>query len=314
MRLWKDGNGQTAQEIQRADVGRLLPMRRRDTHKGNYGRAAIVGGCVEYTGAPYLSAAACLRAGAGYTTLFVPQKILPYYMLKAPELLLAPLNDGDRVAFKERDFEKLLSYDSIALGMGCGASMDVALAAKYLIKNFTGRLILDADALNSLAKYDGENLYKVFAAKVGDIVLTPHCMEFSRLIGESVRDILDKGVLAPQSFAKQTGVSVLLKNAVSVLSDGTRTWVNTAGTVGQAKGGSGDVLSGVIAGLCACGLSAFDGTAAGAWLCGRAAEIAVQETGEYSLLASDTIACLGRAFKEALSSKPEYADKERGNE
>jgi NAD(P)H-hydrate epimerase len=122
------------------------------------------------------------------------------------------------------------------------------------------------------------------------------------LTGDSVNDILDKGVLAPQSFAEQMGVSVLLKNAVSVLSDGTRTWVNTAGTVGQAKGGSGDVLSGVIAGLCACGLSAFDGAAAGAWLCGRAAEIAVQETGEYSLLPTDVIDKLGKAFLYATEN------------
>ncbi|MBO5240967.1 MAG: hypothetical protein J6B56_06085 [Clostridia bacterium] len=142
-------------------VASLLPKRKRNTNKGDYGKAAIVAGSEEYTGAAYLAAAACLRAGAGYTALFVPENIFPYYVLKMPEVLLKKF---DRL-------EDLLIYDSIAYGMGMGVSEKVADGAAWLIGHFTGKLILDADALNSLAKY--RNLSEVFAQKKGDVLLSP---------------------------------------------------------------------------------------------------------------------------------------------
>lgn len=279
------------------ETAELLPPKKRNSHKGSYGRAAIVAGSAKYTGAAYLSAAAALRSGAGYTTLCVPENLLPLYALKLPEVLLEPMEGGDRVAFTEEGFKKLLTYDSIAFGMGTGVSEDIFKGAAYLLCNYKGRLILDADALNSLAKYGGKETESIFADKKCDVLLTPHLKEFSRLTGESTDDLLTKGLNAPKDFAKKRGVTVLLKGAATVISDGKRTALNVAGTAGQAKGGSGDVLSGLIAGLCAGGLSAFDGACAGAYLAGKAAEFAAAETGEYSLTASDEIAYLGRAFR-----------------
>ena len=242
---------------------------------------------MEDTGAAYLSTAACLRSGAGYTTLYVPKNILPYYFLKAPEALLKPINDGDRVEFKEKSFQELLSYDSIAYGMGMGVSLDVALGAKFLIQNFTGKLILDADGLNSLAFYGKENVKDLFLQKKCDVLITPHGKEFSRISGKSVEDIRLNGKALAENFARECKISVLLKNAVSVITDGTETYLNDTGNSGQAKGGSGDVLSGVIAGLCAQGVSAFHAGVLGAYLTGKTAELIVSERGEYSMLASD---------------------------
>ena len=277
-------------------VGGIVKPRKRNSHKGNYGRAAIVAGCEKYTGAAYLSALACLRSGAGYTTLFLPEKLIPYYVLKAPEALLESINEGGRVAFNEENFEKLLAYDSIAYGMGLGESEDVALGAEYLVLNYTGRLILDADALNSLARYKKEGLKALFAAKKCDVVLTPHVKEFSRLSARTTTEILQGGLAVATEFAKEYGVTLLLKNAASIVTDGARVAANTAGCAGQAKGGSGDVLSGVVAGLLAGGLDVFEGVAAAAYLAGRAAELAAQTQGDYALLATDVIDCLGRAF------------------
>ncbi|MBQ8322696.1 MAG: NAD(P)H-hydrate dehydratase [Clostridia bacterium] len=282
--------------VSREEIAALLPKRKRNTHKGCYGRAAIVAGSVEYTGAAYLATAACLRSGAGYTALFVPKGLLTHYMLKAPEALLVASNEGDRYEFNARKMQELTAYDSVAYGMGMGASIAVAEGALWLLGNYTGTLILDADALNSFAFFGREKLAKAFAQKKCDVVLTPHIKEFARLSEESVGTISEKGFDAPEAFAKTHGVTVLLKNAVSVVTDGERTALNTAGTAGQAKGGSGDVLAGVIAGLCAQGLSGFDGARAGAYLVGKAAEIAAKEQGEYSLLATDTIERLGKAF------------------
>ena len=277
-------------------VKALLPRRKRHSHKGTFGRAAIVAGSVEYTGAAYLATAACLRAGAGYTTLFAPADILPYYMLKAPEALLQPLCEGKRAVFSEERFSKLLAYDCIAYGMGMGVSEEVAKGAEYLLGAYTGKLLLDADGLNSLAAYKSEALKELFKRKTCDVLITPHVKEFSRLSGEDVASITEQGLFAPVKFAKEHGVHVLLKNAVSLLSDGERKYVNAAGNSGQAKGGSGDVLAGAIAGLCASGLSPFDGACVAAYVVGKAAELACEKIGEYSLTASDLIAYMGASF------------------
>ena len=293
-----------AGELRRADIGiklpengyatliekdgLTLPKRKRNSHKGFYGRAAIVGGSKQYTGAAYLSAAACLRAGVGYTTLFVPQTILPYYYLKAPELLLR--------AWDKEAMDELLGYDSVAYGMGMGVSQDTAAGAAWLLERYTGRLVLDADGLNSLAVYEKDNLLKLFSNKKCEVVLTPHCKEFSRLSGKTVSEILEEGLNAATEVAKTHGVTVLLKNAATVITDGEKIVVNTAGNSGQAKGGSGDVLSGVIAGLCATGVSGFEAAKLGAYLCGVSAELAAEQIGEYALTATDIVAYMGRAF------------------
>ncbi len=282
--------------IGKDEVAALLPKRKRNTHKGTYGRTAIVAGSKKYTGAAYLAAAAALRSGAGYTSLFVPENILQSYLLKLPEVLLSPIGEGDRVAFSEKNFEKLLSFDSVAFGMGTEASEDVFEGVKYLLKTYSGKLILDADALNSLAKYGRGHLEELFAEKKCDVLLTPHYKELSRLTGDCVGTVAEKGLDAPGAFAKALKATVLLKGASTIVTDGARTAVNIAGTPGQAKGGSGDVLSGLIAGLCAGGLSAFDGGCAGAYLAGKAAEFAAEETGEYSLTASDEILYISDAF------------------
>ena len=291
-----------AEWLDESAVRRLLPKRKRNVHKGSFGKAAIVAGSKAYTGAAYLSAAACLRAGAGYTTLFVPENILPFYLLKAPEILLKSICDGTEFSFEQSRMKALLSYDSIAYGMGMQCMESVALGAEYLLKNYTGKLILDADGLNSLAKYKKESLNRLFSEKKCDVVLTPHCKEFSRLTGVPVKEILELGMCAATEYAKENEVTLLLKNAATVITDGQKIHVNTAGNSGQAKGGSGDVLSGVIAGLCAMGLCGYDGACAAAYWCGIAAESAAQKVGEYSLTATDVIAELGSALITRLHS------------
>ena len=266
------------------EISVLLPKRKRNTNKGDYGKVAIIAGSEAYTGAAYLATSACLRAGAGYTALFVPESIFPYFVLKLPEALLRKI--GKR--------EEWLFYDAIAYGMGMGVSKEVACGAEWLVEHFSGKLILDADALNSLAKYS--DLQRVFAKKKGDVLLTPHVKEFSRLSGESVEEFLEKCENAAREFAKRFGITLLLKNARSVIDNGTKMRVNERGNAGQAKAGTGDVLSGVIAGLCASGLSAFDGACAGAYVVGLSAELATQKIDERSLVASDVISYLGRAF------------------
>ena len=291
-------NGITAKR-----VAKLLPKRGRNTHKGCYGKSAIVAGSEKFLGAPVLSTKACLRSGAGYTYLFTPIKERAVYAVRLPEAIISPLRF---------DVETLCRFDAVAIGMGMGENKKVARLAQKLLVNFTGRLVLDADALNSLARYKKDKLKELFANKKCDVIITPHCKEFSRLTGKSVNDILENPCALAEKYAHEWGITVLLKNAYTVITDGVKTVINDKGTAGQAKGGSGDLLSGLIAGLCAQGLSTFDGGTAGAYLAGRAAEIAEREYGEYSLLATDVIDCLGEAFLELRIA--ENTDKQSDDE
>ena len=289
-------------------VKNVLPKRKRNTHKGSYGKAAIVAGSEQYLGAAYLSCSAekatlaCMRSGAGYTTLYLPEKLLSAFALKMPECLLKSINDGGRYAFNEETMRELLAYDTVAFGTGMGVSQDVYLGVKYLLENYQGKLILDADALNAWAEFGKDELLAICQKKKCSVVLTPHIKEFSRLSGEGVQNILSQGLFAPKAFAKAHNLTVILKNAATIITNGERTFVNVRGTSGQAKAGSGDVLAGVVTGLCASGLSVFDAGCVGAYLTGKAAELAVEKIGEYSLLASDVIAYLGGAFCHILHS------------
>ena len=289
-----EGHGY-ARLVEEEEVAQHIPRRRRNSHKGNYGRATVVAGSEKYTGAAYLSAAAAVRSGAGYTTLLLPSALFPLFALKIPEALLKTTNDGGRYLFNEEILAEI-PKGAVAYGMGMDLSEEVAKGAEYLLAHHEGTLILDADALNSLAVYRRECLSELFQNASCEVVLTPHPREFARLIDRPCEEVLQNALPLAQAYAKAWGATVLLKGAATILTDGKRTLINTSGTAGQAKGGSGDVLSGVIAGLCASALNGFDGAVCAAYLCGKAAELATADLGEYSLTASDVIAYLGKAF------------------
>lgn len=290
----EEGNGY-ARLADQEEVSLMLPKRKRNSHKGDYGRATVIAGSLRYTGAAYLSALAAVRSGAGYTTLMLPEALFPLFALKIPEVLLKTTNKGGRYAFNEQILSEV-PKGAVAYGMGMDVSEDVALGAEYLLSHHEGTLILDADALNSLAEYRAGELQTLFQNARPEVVLTPHPREFARLIGSTVSDVVENALSLAKRYAKEWGVTVLLKGAATVVTDGVRTLINDRGTAGQAKGGSGDVLSGVIAGLCASSVNSFDGAFCAAHLCGVAAELATKEIGEYSLTASDVIAYLGKAF------------------
>lgn len=275
----------------------MLPKRVRDSHKGTYGKCAVVGGSLAYTGAPYLSASACLKSGVGYVALFVPKGILPYYLLKAPEVLIRPLRGETEFVFDKTFLSDLLTYDAIAYGMGMGATEDVLKGAKYLLSHYEGKLLLDADALNALSTLSESEMQTLFTKKKCEVVLTPHLKEFSRLVKKEIDEIKESGLAFLQAFAKRLGVTLLLKGATTTIVDKTgETTLNTTGCSALSKGGSGDVLSGLIAGLMASGASVAEGAKIGAYLLGKSAEIASKDQGEYSTTPTDVISYLGVAF------------------
>ena len=186
----------------------------------------------------------------------------------------------------------MLEFKSLAIGMGLGVSEETYKTVCYFIRNFKGRLIIDADGLNSLAKYGVD----VLKEKNCEIILTPHVGEFSRLIDKTVSEILYDFIDTAKEFAKNYGVILLLKSACSVITDGEKSILNTTGNSGLAKAGSGDVLSGFLAGMLLRDGETIELTAVSAYVFGKAGEIASKEQNEYTVTASDVIRALPKAI------------------
>ena len=269
------------------DIAALFPKRKPDSHKGDFGVAAIVAGYGSL-GAPVLSVGAALKAGAGYTKLYLPPELYP-----APrERLLAAMQMPACMLVELNGIGELLPADAIAYGMGAGVSEWVYETVRTILADYRGKLVLDADALNAISAY-GKDVLKT---KMCEVIVTPHPKEFSRLTGKSVEEILKDPIGAAKAFAEEYGVTVLLKNHRSVITNGERIVINTIGSPALAKGGSGDVLSGFLAGTLARGLAPFAAAVASAYILGRAGELAAFEMGEYSPDATDIIRYLPRAI------------------
>lgn len=288
-----------AELCESGDFAKFFPPRKKNTHKGTFGRAAILAGSLLYTGAPLLSAAAALRCGCGYTQLCVPEEMYPHYIGKLPEAILtaAPSENGALCA--DEEFLRTLAANagSIAVGMGCGVSRALYDCVALLLSEYSGTLVLDADALGALAAY-GVDILKEKSCRV---VLTPHLKEFSRLCGKSVEEVAKNGPALAKQFAAEYGAVVLLKSHTCFVTNGRAGRFITEGTPALAKGGSGDVLAGIAAALAARGISAADSAACAAFLLGRAGRYAAEyPSNEYSATATDVIACLPRAVTSLM--------------
>lgn len=274
-----------------------LPRRPDDAHKGDVGRVAIIGGCVgEVTmiGAVALAANAAMRSGAGLVRLFVPETLM------APALVLAPTCTACRLP---RDAAGLLSAvfdfgaDVAAIGPGLGESLPAEAVVDF-IRRFPGPILVDADGLNRVAECPGFT-----AVGIDRVILTPHPGEAARLLaagGHSVAIGSDAAARrqAALALAEQYRCVVALKGRGTIVTNGERLYVNETGNSGMATGGSGDVLTGVIAGLIGQKLPAFEAAVLGVYLHGLAGDFAAEEYGRLSMTAEDVISFLPVAFSE----------------
>ena len=257
-----------------------LPKRRPDAHKGDCGRILIVAGSRGMAGAAALASEAAYRAGAGLVTLAVPDAILDTVA-------------GLQVCATLRPFplEGEVQADVVAVGPGMGSA--AALEIRKLVDATTLPLVLDADGLNAYA--DQPDL---LVARGRTRILTPHPGELARLTGSTPAAINRNRRKAAEAAARRFKSIVVLKGRGTVVTDGRRTRINETGNAGMATGGTGDVLTGVIASLIGQGMEPFEAARLGVHLHGRAGDLAAREMGERSLLATDVIDYLPAAILE----------------
>ena len=283
----------------------LFPTRKSDSHKGTYGTLVIVGGSEKYVGAPYLAAlgASALRTGCGIVKIAAPEFLMPALRSRVTECTLFPLDaenghirpDGKLAAATD-------GASAVICGMGIGDTPATAETVRFLLDTLKCPLLLDADALNALSKD-----LSVLDGHRQSVVITPHIGEMSRLIKKDTAFVKENKQSAAEKFAAEYNAVVLLKDNESVITDGSETLINRAGTPAMAKGGSGDLLAGIIGGMLARGVPALYSAAAGAYIAGKAAEKAVKNSNEYSLLPSETAAYVADAVTEIINKNKKEA-------
>ena len=281
------------------DCLQCLPPRSGECNKGDFGYIALVAGSTEYSGAAKLAnmAAAAMRSGAGVVKLAVPASIAHAVMPYLCESTLFPLSETDgQLLFREDEFRELVrNVRSVAFGMGCKTGKNTALALRYLLNNYDGDLVIDADGLNVLA-LTGTDILR--GCRPHAVILTPHVREFSRLTGASAEDISANKADLARRFAAEHGVILLLKGSDTVVTDGDSVHLIKRGCAGMATAGSGDVLSGIIAALL--GYSSHSVVQATAYVNGLAGEFAQQKTNSISMIASDTVSCIVQAITSIM--------------
>ena len=262
----------------------VFPERKKNSHKGDFGQLLTYCGSPFMTGAAILCANAALRSGVGLVNIARDEKTLSVLQNHLTEPIFSPLSAD--VYERQSEFLKL-SQKATACLIGCGMGKDEGDAAvcEHIIKNVKTPIILDADGINAIAA--NKHILREAAETP---VITPHPLEFSRLIGKEVSEIQQNRLSLAREFAKEYGCVVVLKGASTVTAspDGFAA-VNTTGSSGLAKGGSGDVLAGLIASFRAQGMSAFDSAASGVFLHGLACDILCRTSSERSVLPSDLI-------------------------
>ena len=263
-----------------------LPQRPSDAHKGTMGTLVSLTGSTGFSGAAILSAKAALRSGVGLLYQVLPKGIYPIFASSVYESVCVPLGDSDRASLKKDDIPDIAPYlekaTAVLIGCGSGNTDDTAAIAEAAVKSAGRPVIIDADGINALARH----IHILDEAK-SEVVLTPHVKEFSRISGMSMEEILSEPAEAALMFCeKHPGVTLVLKGAAE----------NIAGNSGMAKGGSGDVLAGVIASLAAQGAEVFDAAVCGVHIHALAGDIAAAEYSRTAMLPSDIIDALPQIY------------------
>ena len=275
-----------------------LPRRERDSHKGDYGKLLIVAGSEGYTGAPVFAAEGALRSGAGLVYLGVPRDVYPMVATRCSSAMPFPLPDNP-----EQLVERARSCDVVLAGPGLGRSSQAKQLVFRLIEEIEGPLVLDADGLNAL-----EGQAQRLRTRTGLTVLTPHDGEFARLAGCSLP--LNDRVEQAAELAQDTGCVVVLKGHETLTVDPQgRVWRNTTGSPGMAKGGSGDILAGMIASLLGqkqltgCVSCPGELVAWAVYLHGAAGDAAAAQYGEYGMLPDDTLAAVAGVLQTHIQAE-----------
>src|SRR5688500_11486939 len=300
--LLDDVAGPYIELLTRDRMRELVPARASDSHKGDFGRVLIIAGSLGKTGAAYLAAIGALKSGAGLVTIATPRSCLPIIAAMAPEFMTEPLDETASGGIDYASLDRVLDIpaDVIACGPGLGQEPATSAFVQGLLERAGVPLVLDADALNAFSG-DPDRL---MGRDGVDVIITPHPGEMARLLNTSIESVQHDRLRHAGEFAVQHRLHVALKGHRTVIAgpDG-RTFVNLTGNAGMATGGTGDILTGMIAAWFAQLLDAEAATKRAVYLHGSAGDLAEADEGEVSLTAGDLASRIGDAILELTARR-----------
>jgi NAD(P)H-hydrate epimerase len=275
--------------IDSEELARLLPPRRTSSHKGDYGRLLLIAGSPGMTGAAALAARAALRAGAGLVTVAVPRSLAPILEGLVVEAMTLPLPETPEGTISPEALGPILKFcvgiDAVALGPGISRDRGTGRLVRSLVRRCPAPLIIDADGLNLIARHP-----RVLKKSSSSLILTPHPGEMSRLTGQSKEELLADREGAALGFARKYNLTLVLKGAGTLIAAPSGPlWINLSGNPGMATGGSGDILTGLIAGLRVQGLNDSAAARIGVLAHGLAGDRAARRRGMMGMLPSDLL-------------------------
>ncbi len=290
-----------------SDFAALLARREREGNKGSYGHVLVIGGSLGKAGAAAMAGFAALRAGAGLSTIATPRSALATVAAYHPEVMTVPLaetEDGtiSLAALESKSMDSLLERKTLAIGPGISRNSETAGFVRAIVMRRDHAVVVDADALNAF-----EGMADILDGRGRIAVITPHPGEMARLTGLSIAEIQANRLEVARNFAREHELIVVLKGHRTLIAapDGT-VWVNPTGNPGMATGGTGDILTGIVAGMIAQHPEhALEATALAVYLHGLAGDLACQSVGESSLVATDLVRFLPEAFALARNRKSE---------
>jgi len=311
--------------IEKSDAIKLIPERPKYSHKGTYGHVLLIAGSKGKTGAAFMSAKACLMAGAGLVTIGIPESLMNIFQRRVTEEMTLQLPDKGNGTLSLKAVNPILKFlekkiDVLAIGPGISVNDEISGIMSLLIARCKVPMVIDADAINAISG----NTAVLKKAKA-PIILTPHPGEMARLMQGSnelrvtskkdssnsllktrysLQSVEEDRINTAVSFATKTKVYLVLKGVPTVIAtpDG-RAFINSTGNPGMATAGTGDVLTGMISAFLAQGLSPLNSSILGVYMHGFIGDVAARKKGEHSLIASDIISGIPAAFKTILTSE-----------
>lgn len=284
-------------ELNFSEYKKIFKERDLNGHKGTFGKVGIIGGSVGMSGSVYLCAKSALRCGSGLVYNVCPKSISEILQLKSIENIILPVEDLGKGRFTLEYLDYLIDYlklfDSIAIGCGLGKDDCNSIILERIIDNFTGSIVIDADAI-----FYYKNLVEKFSYR-DNIILTPHSYEFSALSGLDIDYINKNREASINKFLNLTNSNniIVLKGKNTIIKNKNKSYINNTGNDGMATAGSGDCLTGIIISLLGQGIEVYDSAKLGVYLHGLAGDIAVSDIGKDSLIASDIVKYLSEAIK-----------------
>jgi NAD(P)H-hydrate epimerase len=286
---------------------KLLPRRKPDAHKGDFGKLFVLAGSTGLTGAAVMTSMAAYRCGTGLVVLGCPSSLNPIFEMKMTEVMTRPLPDvakkGHLALRGLGEIRQQIEWaDAIAIGPGLGTHHETAELIQRLCKEIARPMVVDADGLNNLAKD-----LSCLKAHKRPLVITPHPGEFARLTGRSIDEITDDRIRFASEFAREYSLCVVLKGAPTIVARRSgNVYINYSGNEGMATGGSGDVLTGLIGGFLAQGVCYSDAAVLATYVHGAAGDIAAEMYGSRGMIAGDIL----EFVPQALMELEDYRDEE----